>query len=231
MIGDALRVEIERYAARMPHHNPLYYRAADGTLRAEHLARYLKNVHGLVLHTPVHLERAEARAAALGDGALAAHFRHKRGEEAGHDAWAERDLDRVSQTIKARAPLALHPTMTALLRFLEDTIDGDPARYLAYILFSEYLIVLLGPAWLELLEARCGIPKSSMTVIGNHAELDREHVAEAFEVIDRLVGDPRKLGPMRAVLRESIARFDAFCRGVLEEADVALEDAARAPAA
>jgi hypothetical protein len=231
MIGDALRVDIERYAARMPHENPLYYRAAGGTLSAEHLARYLKSVHVLVQHTPIHLDRAIRRAEALSEPTLVAHFRHKLEEEVGHDAWAERDLRHISRAGAVGIPAAAHPGLVALLRFLERIIDADPRLYLAYILFSEYLIVLLGPEWLDLLESRCGIPKTSMTVIGNHAELDREHAAEAFESIDALVGDPKMLGPMRAVLRESMALFDAFCVSVIEDADVALRRAAAAPAA
>ena len=96
-------------------------------------------------------------------------------------------------------------------------IDDDPALYLAYILFAEQLVVILGPEWLELLEARCGIPRSSMTVIGNHAELDKEHVESALEEIDDLVGDPRKLPRMRDALRRSIGFFDRFCVEVTGE--------------
>ncbi len=231
MIGDALRLEIERYAARMPLDNPLYTRAAAGTLQAEHLVAYLKSVHLLVQHTPIHLHRAEARANALADRPLARHYRAKRGEEQGHDAWAERDLGRVSAQVVRPIATAAHPAMLAMIAFIERVIDEDPALYLSYILFAEYLIVLLGPQWLELLESRCGIPRASMTVIGNHAELDREHVSEAFEVIDALVGDPRKLPAMRRVLRESIAGFETFCRGVIEDADVDLHLSASAPAA
>ena len=103
------------------------------------------------------------------------------------------------------------PSTRALLAFLESTIDEDPALYLAYILFAEYLVVLLGPEWLTLLEERCGIPRSSMTVIGNHVELDKEHVEEALAHIDDLVSDPRKLSRMREVLLQTIEHFERFC--------------------
>jgi hypothetical protein len=56
-----------------------------------------------------------------------------------------------------------------------------------------------------------------MTVVANHAELDREHVQEALDEIDELVGDPRKLPRMRAVLLESMTRFDRFCAEITEE--------------
>jgi len=218
MIADALRIEIERYAARMRTTNPLFMRAAQGTLNSVHMAHYLSSIQFLISHTPVHLKRAATRAAELGDEALSSHFLHKIAEEQGHEAWAESDVDRVSARVRepVRHPVA---TMRALVAFIEETIDADPALYLSYILFAEYLIVLMGPEWLELLEQRCGMPRTSMTVIDNHAELDRAHTEEALDQIDELVGDPRKLAPMRDVLFGTIARFDGFSIDVVAQAD------------
>ena len=50
-----------------------------------------------------------------------------------------------------------------------------------------------------------------MTVIGKHIELDRDHAEEGWGCIDDLVGDPRKLAPMRKALAEMVAHFDRFC--------------------
>jgi hypothetical protein len=224
MIADALRLEIERYAAGVREHNPLFVGAAAGRLHAGHLARYLANVHELVLHTPRYLHRARLGALAHGDAELARHYAQRLTEEVGHDAWAERDLQRVATLAGgAAARPEVVPTMRELLDYLARVIDEDPALYLAYILFAEYLIVLLGPEWLALLEARCGIPRTSMTVVGNHAELDREHTEEAFERIDALVADPLKLPRMREVLTGSIARFEAFCREIVEVPGIVAE--------
>lgn len=231
MIADALRLEIERYSVRMRRSNPLYSRAADGTLTADHVARYLTAIHSLVLHTPVHLKDAEARARACGAVGLATHFREKLGEEQGHDEWAANDLNAVASRAASTTP-AVHPEMQQLIAFIEHVIERDPELYLAYILFAEYLTVLLGAEWLDLLESRCGIPKRSMSVIGNHAELDKRHVGEALATIDALVAEPRKLPAMREVVTTAMARFDSFCRGILEETDGALRAfPARAPAA
>ncbi len=49
--------------------------------------------------------------------------------------------------------------MGDLILYLEETIDRDPALYLSYILFAGYLLVVLAPEWLVLLEERCGIPR------------------------------------------------------------------------
>lgn len=211
MIADALRVEIERYAAQVRGSNPLLQSAKRGELTREHVVRYLVNVHHLVSHTPIHLVRARERARALGDERLAVHFETRFAEEVGHDAWAERD---IASLVRINAPSMtdanVSSSMKALLRYIEEIIDRDPSLYLSYILLAEYLIVLLGPEFLSELETNCGIPRSSMTVIANHAELDQDHTEEAFENIDDLVGDPRKLPRMREALLESIRRFDRF---------------------
>lgn len=211
MIADALRVEIERYAAQVRGSNPLLQGAKRGELTREHVVRYLVNIHHLVSHTPIHLVRARDRARELGDERLAVHFETRFAEEVGHDQWAERDIASLARiNAPSMTDANVSSSMKALLRYIEEIIDRDPSLYLAYILLAEYLIVLLGPEFLSELETNCGIPRSSMSVIANHAELDQDHTEEAFENIDDLVGDPRKLPRMREALLESIRRFDRF---------------------
>jgi len=218
MIANALRAEIEAYAVRMPVSNPLFVEASNGTFAPASMLTYLANIRYIVGYTKTSLSHARDRARALGDERLAEHYEHKRVEELGHEVWADDDIVRLSKA-SAIAPTAdILPAIRDLVRFLEETIEEDPALYLAYALFAEYLTVILGPAWLRLLEERCGIPRSSMTVIGNHIELDREHAEEAFDLIDLLVADPRKLARMREVLQASLANFDRFCGEVTERA-------------
>jgi hypothetical protein len=225
MIANALRDEIDQYAHRMRTENPIFFRAEDGTLRYSAIAFYLANVRELLRHSPRQLARARGNARASGDVALALHFQHKLEEEVGHDRWADDDL----RTLRDRtdvANAAVGPAMRTQIGWIDQIIEEDPALFLAYILFAEYLIVLLGPEWLGLLESRCGIPRSSMTVIGKHAELDKDHVDEAMDEIDRLVADPKKLRRMREVVVEATQLFQRFCEEVCEH-----EDRAAAPAA
>jgi hypothetical protein len=217
MIANALRVEIERYAAHMKRSNPLFSMAEDGTFTSACMVNYLTNIRYLVCQGQRYIVRAGERSVAIGDQALARHYEHKRREELGHEEWADRDIERVSTVPRATLNPAILPATHELVAFLARTVDEDPALYLSYMLFAEYLIVLLGPEWLRMLEERCGIPRSSMTVIGNHIELDREHVEEALDQIDALVGDPRKLPRMRAVLLDVLAYFDRFCAEVTRE--------------
>ncbi len=225
MIATALRAEIDAYAQRMRKRNPLFVKAEDGTLGLDSIAFYLQNIRELLRYTPRHLAKARAAAAAIGDHDLAAHYRHKLGEEVGHDQWADDDLTSLNANVQA-SHAEIGVSMRELIQWIEGIIEEDPTLYLSHILFTEYLIVLLGPEWLALLEARCQVPQSSMSVIGKHADLDRHHVDEAMDEIDRLVGEPQKLRRMRAVMVELTELFDRFSAEVC-----AHRERAHAPAA
>jgi pyrroloquinoline quinone (PQQ) biosynthesis protein C len=211
MIANALRAEIDRYAVRARRENPLYSKASDGTLSPEMVTRYIANVHRMVARSPADLARARDRSKALGLPHLAEYFDQKRGEEVGHDAWSARDLKRMAKQVEADGLHEVLPAIQSLMNFIERIIDEDPTIYLSYVLFAEYLVVVLGPDWVSQLETRCGIPRTSVTVIGNHIELDKEHVEEALDRIDELVGDARKLPRMREVLLQTFEHFDRFC--------------------
>lgn len=215
MIGDALRVELERYVATLERENPLYVAARVGSFTPLVACRYLVNVRHLVRHTPLHLERARARALARGDRALAEHFEHKLTEEHGHDQWADSDLERLGSEFGVQHTTAIVPTLEKLLGYLEQLIDGDPTLYLAYMLFAEYVVAARGSEWLGVVQKVCGIPVESMSVVARHAELDREHSHEGFEAIDALVAKPSMLGPMRDVLLTSRGFFERYCREIV----------------
>lgn len=216
MIGDALRTDIESFAARR-RDNPVFRMAEEGTITFGMVRRYIACIHHMIKLTPVHLTRARERARALGDEALAAHFEHKLVEETGHDVWAEEDLESLSRMMNAPVVDEAAPSAKRLGAYIEGVIDEDPALYLAYIAFTEYMTVIIAPEWLALLEERCGIPKTALTVVDKHVELDRDHAEEAFAQMDDLVGDPRKLGPMRKVLADTIELVTAYCHEVTED--------------
>ncbi len=231
MIADALQAEMIAQAARARRENPLLVAAADGTLTAEQVTHYLVNVRRILENTPTFLAKAHARALAVGDLALAAHFLHKAEEEEGHAEWAENDvvsmMDRVSV---AREDIV--PAAQELMDLTLSVVDEDPGLLLAYMFFNESLIVLVGDDALSNLESRCGVPRSSMTAIDHHITLDRDHVDEALATIDNLVPDPRKLPRMREIVRECFAIFDRFGAQITEEGHVRRhEHAVHAPAA
>lgn len=214
MIGDALRAEIEVFAKKKCRENLLFRMAEEGNIDAVCVRAYLTNLHYLLRHTPICLVRARKLAIARGDTKLAEFFRHKLVEEAGHFRWAEDDLATLPEMVEP-APGVLR-SMERHIAAIIETIDENPSLFLAYALFGEYFTVAVGPEWLRLLEERCGIPRSSMTVIDKHIEIDQGHVEEALECIDDLVGEPRLLPRMREVLRSSMDNFYAFCTELAE---------------
>jgi len=212
MLGAILKSEIEAFAAQQRTTNDLLRLAREGRMNQHIIRAYLCNSLYLVRQTLTHLALAQARATELGQIELAKYFETKVKEEQGHDRWAEDDIASIGggHAIDARSQLV--PSMKALVDYIYETIATYPASYLAYILFAEYFIVLLGPDWLSALQHESGIPPSSMTFVAKHVELDMHHAAEGAEVIDAIVRDPSAPKLLRKTLRRSMGYFDRYCK-------------------
>lgn len=216
MIASALRYEIESHAARIRAGNPLFRSAAAGRAPAAAIERYLASLRYLLAGSSPCLVRAAARARDLGQDALADHLIEKELEERGHDRWAEEDLGVLRAEFGTRCDDRPVPAMVELLRYIEQIIDRDPSLYLAYILWAEYFTVLVGGELIENLVRKCGVPADAMTCVAKHVELDQDHAAEGIEIIDALIGDPRKLPDLRAALNHAMALFDRACVEMME---------------
>jgi hypothetical protein len=218
MISDALRIDIEKWSVRKDE-NPVFHRARTGRLTRAMITRYIANVTYMIGLTPRMLMHARDEARKRNDQPLAQFFQQKLEEETGHVEWGEADLESLTKVAVAPTSTATTASIEAMAKYLTSTIDRDPALYLAYVAFTEYITVLLGPELLSSIEEHCGVPRTSMSVIDNHIVLDQGHVEENFGIIDDLVPDPRKLSPMRNTLSDIFGFFDGFCR------EVALTDA------
>lgn len=209
MISYALRSDIEKWAARRDE-NPVFRLAREKGLSKAMVTRYIANVTYMVRLTAGHLRKARDGARARGDHRLAAHYEHKLAEELGHHEWGVADLDTLTKLVASPACTSTTPAIERLAKYLDKAIEEDPALYLAYLAFTEYITALLGPEMLELIETRTGVPRSSLTIIDNHIELDRDHAEEGWGCIDDLVPDPKALPRMRQALAEMLAHFDEF---------------------
>jgi pyrroloquinoline quinone (PQQ) biosynthesis protein C len=176
----------------------------------------LCSIHYLLRHTPIHLSLAETRSRQLGHDELAAFFAHKRAEEDGHHRWAEADMSRFAERFNISIPTDPSPTMRALVDANTDTVMDDPFLYLAYILLTEYFVVRTGSEWIAALSENCGIPASMVTAVGNHAELDKDHVEEGCAEIDALVG-PERVDSVRRALGGMIDRLRAFSEDLCDD--------------
>lgn len=212
MLVEQLRERIEAYARSVEEEHPLMVRARTGALPPQAIAAYVSNVRYSIRSVYGHLRAARERAAELGLQDVSRWFAHKLDEEYGHDAWAEQDLARLGADfgVRERAP---SPSMVELMRYLSAVIQRDPRDYLAYTLFLEYLTVLAGPEFLAVMERHCGIPRSHLSVVARHVELDQHHVREALEEMELLTrgADERS---MHDTLERSMDYFARSCHEV-----------------
>lgn len=213
-MSQLMKSTIESYYRRTKDSNPLYRNARMGRLKAENIHAYLNNVLYLVQHTPIHLSYAKSQASARKMKALAVFFESKMKEEIGHDKWAENDLSEMKKKFGSDTQRDLSPHMVRLVEFIHDTIERDPSLYVAYIFLAEYFTVLAAPEWLRDLETNCGIPRAMMSVIGNHSELDKEHVAEDIEQIEAFFADVENPEPFLEVLKTAHTLYENFCSEV-----------------
>jgi hypothetical protein len=213
MIGIALRTDIESWAARR-NERALFHMARDGKLTAAMVKRYIANVTWSIRRTAGHMKDARDRALELGHDPVAKFYAEKIHEEAGHEAWGDADLESLTRLVAA--PPAIIASFVELDAYVSEIIEKDPALYLAYLALAEYVTVLLGPELLQNIHEHCGVPRTSMTVVDNHIDLDRDHAEENFGVLDDLVVDPRMLAPLREALAKMLEFFDRFCEEVTE---------------
>jgi hypothetical protein len=212
MIGTELQSQLNAFGEQLWNQAPLFAGARQGSVSPAIIQRYLANVLYLIRHTPIYLQLAYEQAQRRGFGDFAAFYKTKLAEEDGHDQWAETDLQSLGKNPDELGDV-IAPSMRKLVTVLKDSILDDPTIYVGYIFFAEYLTVEVGPRWLEALSLHCGIPESSMSVVGNHIELDKEHIVEGLKAIDSLVDEARKT-PLLLALQTYMVLFERLCEEI-----------------
>jgi hypothetical protein len=216
MIADALKIAIEHQARSSRTHNALWSSASEGRASPQAIARYLASLRHMIGGTSICLRRARDRALAHGRPELADYFVAKLAEEDGHVVWADEDV----VVHEHRFGTAVQAPVEAMKRMLQrnlELIDRDPELYLAYIFWAEYFTVLVGGGFAQMLVERCGMPLEALTCLTKHVELDVDHAEEGMELIDELVADPARVGPLRAVIDETGALFELACRQMVAD--------------
>ena len=214
MIADLLKSKIEEYARHAASSNALFVAASEGKLTEREVGRYLANVKYLIQHTPVYLLLASREAEKKGLPELRRFYRSKLGEEAGHEKWAENDLVLIEKLSGVEPPKDVVPSMRALVKYLKTTIEKDPILYLPYIMLAEYFTVLVAPAFLKNLRKPLRHSSKVLSVIGNHAELDKGHVRDNVREINALIPASTYERPFLEVLGRAMKLYNDFCEEV-----------------
>ncbi len=203
-----LKKRIQNYRDYVRTQDPFNLSVLDGSATAESISDFLVNIHYLVNRTPVHLKLASHVSQKNPD--LHAFYENKIPEEQGHDQWALDDLQKVSKKLSDKT---FHPAVTdemkEFVKHIENTIRRDPYLYLPYIFFAEYFTVIYGPEFNRGI-LKCGHEQNSMTVITNHAELDKEHVSEWEQAILDLVDEKIYKDQYLNVVDKTIALHKKF---------------------
>jgi hypothetical protein len=216
MIDNLLKLEIETYAERLRRTSRLLERARRGELSSRAVQTFLWNIRYVLAQSFANLKLAESVARERGFEELAEFYKQKLAEEQGHDRWAEQDLLSLDPALDfGREVTPLEP-LTELMAFLRASVRREPRQFLVYLLFAEYVTVLLGPEWVAALAANCGVPASSMTSIARHAELDKHHVQDDLQVMRTLLPVDVEAGELFAELRHVMGFWERFYDDVAE---------------
>ncbi|HLV66635.1 MAG TPA: hypothetical protein VKY73_12520 [Polyangiaceae bacterium] len=227
-IDDALETELVSFTGELLHSHPVLARARRGELSPSVVNDYLASILHLLRSTPRLLDKAERRARERGEALLAGFFARKAEEERGHEHWAEHDIATLHSAY-GLSPGQPREAVVALVTWLERLVDTDPGSYVGYIFFAEYFTVLAGPECVRTLTQFCGIPSEALTAVSRHADLDRQHVAEARTDIRRLFeGSADAEARLLDALRASEDYFREFLDD-LERSAAAAEAGCSAP--
>ena len=177
---------------------------------------FTASVHYLVQHTPIHLQSAAATSKIMSMKDHHKFFAEKIKEEEGHDKWAEEDLKIQKDLGANESSISILPSMQALIDFNARNIKKDPDLYLPYILLAEYFTVVATPSMLEALEKNNNIPKEALSVLGNHAELDKHHIDEWEEEVSEFINIEKHEEKYLAVIKEANKIYDRFCNECVE---------------
>lgn len=206
-ISNELKKMIEEFIESLKKNDNLLKLANDGKVTIDIVEEYLASVLYLISNTPVHLKLAQEYSSHLPK--LKSHFEKKIQEETGHDKWAEADLSELDKLSKL-SQITPNKNIVDLVKYLEHSIRVDVKSYLAYILFAEYFTVLAGPLWVGALVNHCNIPVSALSVVTNHMELDKEHVADGSDEIDDLLNQDNDFSELVTVVYNSQMFFKLF---------------------
>jgi hypothetical protein len=213
--ADALKLTIERWADSV--RSSVMKRLAEHERLSPRLvARYLESLRYLFAHSPRNLAQAAEGSRRLGLAALAEYFDAKAREESGHDAWAQADLEKLAAHVRAD----LHPTpaIVELVEYQSSLITRHPMYYFAYVLWAEYMTVLIGDEWLAIL-SDCGYTRTQISALSKHVDADRDHAPRGFDELERLwaEADQPPLTELVCAVEQAGSLFMDFCHEIERE--------------
>lgn len=215
MLSQSMKKKIELHFENLKDQNPYYQDVFSKKVDKFQVGTWIHNCLYLVQHTPIHLVEAKCKAERLGYKELAEFYETKIAEEKGHDQWGHDDLHKLTEEIQS------YPLCDGMIKIVEHNhkmIQEDPHLYLAHIYLAEYFTVIAAPSTIEALQKNSNIDPRCLSIFGNHAELDKEHVQEWDDIIRNLVDSSRYREKFYDVLEVSMKGYFDFCKEVSHHA-------------
>jgi hypothetical protein len=209
LFSNQVKELIEALAERTRKENPIFKQAEKGELSKRHLGLYLFNLYILMTKTEENLSDSEKIARNLGLDKLADYNRDKKEMESGKEAWAMKDLEAFEFTDLDLDDFSLTPSMSKLMSYVDQLAAKDPEGYLGYQVFTGYLALLAGPAWLEHLHTKCGVSLQQMQILSKYQSIDEEYNLTQLELLDRLIRQESYQEVLR-VIRTTHKMYDDF---------------------
>lgn len=215
-IYDKVTKRTREFHQHLKANNPFYKHVYAGSLTVDQLEMYLFNIKHSLKSTIPQCATGAKGSRKIGLEKLSKFFLHKIKEETGHDQWADEDLQKIASELTSHQEShKLLPEMQALIAFNNSLVKQDPRLYLIYMLFAEYFTVIAGPEFMEALEAKCHIPRSMISVVTKHAELDKDHVHEWEQTVRDCGVDLTIMEhQVDATLQTIMDKYFAFCATV-----------------
>jgi hypothetical protein len=142
-------------------------------------------------YTPLHLKAASKRAQTLGLIEVAQFMEEKYNDEYGHQNWVKDDLKKLDAIPENFQNYYANSILTSgiqdLISYVDSLANTKPLSYMAYVTFLEYFTVLAAPEFLEYVEKYCKIPRTSLSVVVKHGELDKIHVEDNLIAISKFI--------------------------------------------
>lgn len=189
----------------------------QGQLTKKQLITFLYATYYFARRTENDCMKARVLASRKGLAQLGSFYLSKIAEERGHYMWAIEDLNKQGVSESDMHSIGLTHAQVDFFLCIDAGMQEHPALYLIYQLMAEQLNAKASPEWLEDLE-QCGIDRSEVTMMENHAGLDGEHVNEDCAMIDLCVQNEQlPLNPERALsyLDELFSHYIRFLEEVM----------------
>ncbi len=209
MFSEKLKEMVNEFCDDFIENSKLFELGRRNGITKYHLAAYLKNLEFLFGQNAQDLHRASLLYE--GKTLISAFFKNKWIEERGHDAWARNDLKKID------ASSAVCAEMRELTSFLTQTMQTAPHCYLCYLYFAEYMTIILGPIWMDLLHQNLDARKEDVTALTHHIDLDVDHYREVGEFVDQLNFSETEKSGVCDFYRELSIKYNAFFNSLAGE--------------